>query len=462
MTKEAFFRGVIRFVFLFAYGAFLWASIHHVATFFYNFEPGGNDWTGSYTLAISIDATALVLTIGVMFFRKSMPGLALGVVWFFIVSLTAFSWLVNWEYAMRYQSTDLTTDPLLKLLNPILASSFAFLNLAYSVVAEFFNTKKQTVEDLAQEADRLEALATEQNRLEAAKALVKKPSLIQRAKELALEAKTAAQEVIGEHEENKEHEEASDDASTLPQEALPEKLEQTLHFLVEHPELADHWDTGSDEELAIYLGLRRAASARFWRLKAMELWPEYRVSKSNQYATPGVSGKDGTNDGGPAETSVDETLEHTAPFRSQQISAITGEHASSDDGNDQRDQARKTSARAPTRDGSTGPLSVTVKETATMLGLSETYVRELRSNKKLRCSGRNKKLILVSSIKAYQESRQKTRQNECDERQENTLQQGNRNGHSEAAIHLDAYAQITAEEECLAPQIHGANGLNRA
>jgi hypothetical protein len=263
MTKEVIFRGVIRFVFLFAYGAFLWASIHHVATFFDNFEPDGNDWTGSYTLAISIDATALVLTIGVMFFRRSMPGLALGVVWFFIVALTTFSWLVNWEYAMRYQRSDLTADPLLKLLNPILASSFAFLNLAYSVVAEFFNTRKQTAEDLAQEADRLEA----------AKARVKKPSLIQRTKELALEAKTAAQEVIGVREEYKE---AADDASALPQEALPEKLEQTLHFLAQHPELADPWDTGSDEALAAYLGLRRAASARFWRLKAMELWPEYR------------------------------------------------------------------------------------------------------------------------------------------------------------------------------------------
>jgi len=354
MTKEAVFRGGIRFVFLFAYGAFLWASIHHVATFFHNFEPGGNDWTGSYTLAISIDATALVLTIGVMFFRKSMPGLALGVVWFFIVALTAFSWLVNWEYAMRYQSTDLTNDPLLKLLNPILASSFAFLNLAYSVVAEFFNTRKQTAEDLAHEADRLETLVIEQNRLEAAKDRVKKPNLIQRAKELALEAKTAAQEVIGVQDE-------------------------------------------------------------------MELWPAHSASKSNQNATPGVSGKDGTNDGDPAETSVDEMLEHTTPFRSQQILAITRECATSDDGNDQCAQVRKTSARVPTRDGSTTPLSVTVKEAATMLGLSETYVRELRNNKKLRCTGRNKKLILLSSIKAYQESRQKTGQNGFDGSQEKTL-----------------------------------------
>src|SRR5215469_3335161 len=99
MIKEAIFRGVIRFVFLFAYGAFLYASIRHVATFFHNFEPDGNDWTSSYTLAVSIDVTALVLTIGVMFLRKSMPRPTFSLVWFFIIALTAFSWLVNWEYA---------------------------------------------------------------------------------------------------------------------------------------------------------------------------------------------------------------------------------------------------------------------------------------------------------------------------------------------------------------------------
>jgi hypothetical protein len=440
MSWEGIFRIFIRIVFLFAYGAFLSASIRHIATFFHNFEPGGNDWTGSYTLAISIDATALVLTIGVMFFRKSMPGFALFVIWFFIVALTAFSWLVNWEYAMRYQSTDLTTDPLLKLLNPILASSFAFLNLAYSVVAEFFNTRKQTAENLAQEADRLEALVTEQNRLEAAKARVKKPSLIQRAKEIALEAKTAAQEVMGERDEHKEHEEAS----APPQEPLPEKLEQTLRFLAAHPELTDHWVTGSDEALAAYLGLGRAASARFWRLKALEVWPEYIAGKSNQNAAPGASGKDDTNDGDPAGTSADEMLEHSAASRRKIAATRTDGNATPGNGKDQGELARKTSSRVTTRDGSTAPLSVTVKEAATILGLSETYVRELRSNKRLRSSGRNKKLILVSSIKAYQESRQKTGPNEADESQENLHQNGNGKEHADAAIHLDEYTQVTA------------------
>ncbi len=437
MTKETIFRGFIRGIFLFAYGAFLWASIHHVATFFHNFESDAAGWSGSYILAISIDVTALVLTVGVMFFRKSMPWGALIVVWFFIAALTAFSWLVNWEYAMRYQSTDLTADPTLRMLNPILASAFAFLNLAYSVVAEFFNTKKQMAEELAQEADRLEALATQQSRLDAAKARMKKPGMIQRAKELAIEAKAAAQEVIGEREERKE-------APASAQGPLPEKLELTLQFLAEHPELADNWVAGSDAQLAAYLGLRREASARFWRLKAMEVWPAYIASKSNQNATEASTGKDGSNNREYAGASADETLEHTASNRSQKTSAITDENTTPGDGKDQSENARKTSSRAITSSGSTTPLSVTVKEAAAMLGLSETYVRELRSNKKLRSPGRNSKLILVSSIKAYQAAREKAGQNGSHKSQENNDQNGNSNGHSEAAIPLDEYAQLTA------------------
>jgi len=72
-----------------------------------------------------------------------------------------------------------------------------------------------------------------------------------------------------------------------------------------------------------------------------------------------------------------------------------------------------------------------------MLALSETYVRELRSNKKLRSPGRNKKLILVSSIKAYQKSHQKSKQNESRENQENNHQSMKENGYVDATMHLD-------------------------
>jgi hypothetical protein len=49
----------------------------------------------------------------------------------------------------------------------------------------------------------------------------------------------------------------------------PDKLELTLQFLREHPERATEEDI--DAQLALLLGLKRPASARFWRLKAQEL-----------------------------------------------------------------------------------------------------------------------------------------------------------------------------------------------
>src|SRR2546421_6369190 len=129
MKLHTVFSIGIRVVFLFAFAAFLCASITHVAVFFHNFEADKADWTTPYTLATSIDVTSLMLTIGVMFFRKDMPWYAQVIVWAFILLLTAFSWLVNWEYARTFQGSELKTDPLLSLVNPILASSFAFLNL---------------------------------------------------------------------------------------------------------------------------------------------------------------------------------------------------------------------------------------------------------------------------------------------------------------------------------------------
>jgi len=363
----------------------------------------------------------------VMFFRKGMPWGALIVVWFFIIALTAFSWFVNWEYAMRYQSNDLTHDAILKMLNPILASAFAFLNLAYSVVAEFFNTKKQSADEVAKEADRLEALASQQSRLDTIKDRMKKPGLIQRAKELAIEAKTAAKEVLEEHEAT----------PISPQEPLPEKLEKTLQFLSEHPELGDNWVAGSDEQLAAYLGLQREASARFWRLKAMELWPSYKTDKSSQNVAPEATGKDNANDRHTLDTSGDETPQDITTGRSRKTSTIIVKSATPGAGTSQSSDTGITSSRTIPSDGSTTPLSVTVKEAAMMLGLSETYVRELRSNKKLRSPGRNKKLILVSSIKTYQKSHQKLKQNESRENQENNHQSVEENRYVDATMHLD-------------------------
>lgn len=191
--SEKFFRVFIRIVFLGAYGAFLWASLHHIAFFFHSFEPDQTDWTGSYWLAISIDVTALVMTVGVMFFRKGMGNWSFAIVWFFILGLTSFSWVVNWEYAVQFQNGNLSRATDFQWINPILASSFAFLNLVYSIVGEFFNAKPQTADDLDKEIDRLQALNGKQKQL---KELQKGTGLIQQAKEKLIEVKDAANEVF--------------------------------------------------------------------------------------------------------------------------------------------------------------------------------------------------------------------------------------------------------------------------
>lgn len=196
MSWQNAFRVIIRVIFIFAYIAFLAASIRHVATFFHNFESDQSDWVNPYTLAVSIDLTSLVLTVGVMFFRKNMPWYAQLFTWVFIVALTAFSWFVNWEYARTYQGTALKVDNTLLMLNPILASSFAFLNLAYSVVAEFFSSKTETAAELAAKMDELEQLEEQQQRLAAYKERTKQPSAIQRMKNTAIEARAAVSEVL--------------------------------------------------------------------------------------------------------------------------------------------------------------------------------------------------------------------------------------------------------------------------
>lgn len=159
-----FFRVLIRSAFIFAYLAFLGASIQHVAYFFHSFEPAGEMWAGSYAIAISIDVLALILIIGVMFFRKDMSVWAKVGVWLFILGLTAFSWFINWEYASQFQSSDLSHVQQFYWLNPILASAFAFLNLAYAIVSELFNAKTETAEELRQKNDEMAALNAEKTR----------------------------------------------------------------------------------------------------------------------------------------------------------------------------------------------------------------------------------------------------------------------------------------------------------
>lgn len=177
-----FVRGLVKAVFIGSYIAFMAATVHHVATFFNNFEAG-QDTLGSYALAGAFDLTALVTTIGVMFFRKSMPRYVQVILWLFIIAIAGYSFVINWEYASHYQDAAFAMQPTgattpvfdqagnlhyvpvmrentdLLIINPLLGSGFTIFSLVYAVVAEFFGAKPPTKDELQQRKDYLESTA---------------------------------------------------------------------------------------------------------------------------------------------------------------------------------------------------------------------------------------------------------------------------------------------------------------
>src|SRR6185437_8791841 len=236
-----FIRGLVRTVFIGCYAAFLWASIHHVATFFDNFEQNGaGDSFGSYLLAGAIDITALVTTIGVMFFRRSMPRKIQVILWIFITGLALYSFFINWEYASHYQNTGLILQPTgqttpildsrgndhyvpimventwLLYVNPALASCFTIFALIYSVVGEFFGTKAPSAEELTARLNHLKSTAGIQEQIRELEAKGKGPGWIARSKQAALEIKGAVKEVT-----------ARDDMPEEASDEMPEEDAQT-------------------------------------------------------------------------------------------------------------------------------------------------------------------------------------------------------------------------------------------
>ncbi len=219
-TGAKWVRGLVKTIFVLCYVAFMWASIHHIATYFTDFEQNSGNTVGSYALAGAFDITALVTTIGVMFFRKSMPTWVLVIVWAFILAIAAYSFVINWEYASHYQNLDLILQPTgattpvydahgvlqyvpvmrantsLMWVNPILASGFTIFSLVYSVIAEFFGTRLPTANELLARKQYLEETGSLLEEIKALEETHKKPSLIQRTKAVAREVKEAANELL--------------------------------------------------------------------------------------------------------------------------------------------------------------------------------------------------------------------------------------------------------------------------
>src|SRR5712692_11521509 len=185
MSKALNIDTITRGAFWMAFAAFLGASIPHIAYFFRSFDPiGGPEdrywWAIAYAIAIGIDVTDFLLSMNVARLQRNKASWrVLFNRWLFIIGITAFSWFVNWEYNVQFSSgmlskvAEVSLFGLLRVgdLNPVLASMFQVLSIAYTSMAESLaeKTVEKTAEELEAEADERERKAKAQARIDATK-----------------------------------------------------------------------------------------------------------------------------------------------------------------------------------------------------------------------------------------------------------------------------------------------------
>jgi hypothetical protein len=194
--ENSFFNLVLQIVLWLAFGAFLLASLPHVAYFFASFEPQEwtangpqvNDywWTISYCLAFAIDVTSFLLSLNVAIkMRRATNGLsgipklaaAFGVMlthWPFILLLVGFSWLVNYEHAQQFHSDMLSLaeqntinlviwSGSIRDLNPVIASAFPVLAVAYTGMSDRVKAERKAATNANTTTSVVEANATSPN-----------------------------------------------------------------------------------------------------------------------------------------------------------------------------------------------------------------------------------------------------------------------------------------------------------
>jgi len=293
----------MKYFFWISFAVFLAASIPHVAYFFASFEPSQGPegiwwWTVSYAIAISIDVTVYLLSwTAFQRYRRYRTAKAVWQHWLLIVMCTVFSWAVNWAYSKQFYSVSMlnaaeAAAPWLTNIFPFMASAFPLLGIVYTMMAE---TISETAEEEKQEkSQQLNALAdlAKQTHLPVAtlrRALANSNSRLNPMSLLAATSRPAsetaapatataemttndaAQPITGqvlaierEPIDLVDKRNANAGIATLPSEGNPDKLQMTIEALRSNPDI-------TDEALAEFLSLKRPASARFWRLKAIEI-----------------------------------------------------------------------------------------------------------------------------------------------------------------------------------------------
>ncbi len=292
----------MRYFFWAAFAVFLAASIPHVAYFFHSFEPDNPwSWAVSYSIAISIDVTIYLLSwTAFQRYRRYRSWRAVWQHWLLILLCTLFSWAMNWAYSKQFHSpTALSTAeryaPWLTNIFPFMASAFPLLGIVYTMMAETITDADQ--QEHMEKLQRQLATVAEVNRNRLsigpagstgplpAVAAPARPAIAGPSRSNAAAAEPvdllAGLDDLDELSANGStsgsisgpvlaigHAQVvSSDSGPLRSETTEgsaDKLQLTIEALTANPNI-------TDDVLAEYLSLKKPASARYWRLKAMEV-----------------------------------------------------------------------------------------------------------------------------------------------------------------------------------------------
>ncbi len=297
----------MKYFFWIAFAVFLAASIPHVAYFFASFEPSQGPegiwwWAVSYAIAISIDVTVYLLSwTAFQRYRRYRSPKAVWQHWLLIVMCTVFSWAVNWAYAKQFHSPVMLSSaesaaPWLVNVFPFMASAFPLLGIVYTMMAETITEDaSEDKQAMSQQLTALSELAKQTSlpiatlrhalasgsHINSASVLTQvatpgsneqtAPDTITPTNKLSVEKNdtTKSRAITGqfvtiEKENTGSLKSSNATLQAIANEGNPDKLQMTIEALRTNPDM-------TDEALAEYLLLKRPASARFWRLKAIEI-----------------------------------------------------------------------------------------------------------------------------------------------------------------------------------------------
>ncbi len=295
----------MKYFFWIAFAVFLAASIPHVAYFFASFEPSQGPegvwwWAVSYAIAISIDVTVYLLSwTAFQRYRRYRTAKAVWQHWLLIVMCTVFSWAVNWAYAKQFHSPVMLSSaesaaPWLVNVFPFMASAFPLLGIVYTMMAETITeTASEDKQEMSQQLTALSELAKQTSLpMATLRRALASGSRINPANILTSVVNQSSNEQVSSEPTTNTGLDTKKDSSksraitgqfvtiekdsvdstnitnpilqTVGTEGNPDKLQMTIEALRANPDM-------TDEALADYLALKRPASARFWRLKAIEI-----------------------------------------------------------------------------------------------------------------------------------------------------------------------------------------------